>query len=92
MDVSRRAFVGTAAAAMAAPSIVRADGAKRVFKVGLVGCGGRGCNWFGGKCEGGAIRDITAAARRLGHDVQLVAAADYFRDKALDIQCDSCIA
>ena len=84
MDVSRRAFVGTAAAAMAAPAIAQTGGAKRVFKVGLVGCGGRGCNWFGGKCEGGAIRDITAAARRLGHDVQLVAAADFFRDKALE--------
>ena len=85
MDVSRRAFVGTAAAAMAAPSIAQVGGAKRVFKVGLVGCGGRGCNWFGGKCSGGAIRDITMAAQRLGHDVQLVAAADYFRDKALDV-------
>ena len=76
MNVSRRAFVGTAAAAMAAPSIAQTGGAKRVFKVGLVGCGGRGCNWFGGKCSGGAIRDITAAAQRLGHDVQLVAAAE----------------
>ena len=85
-DLSRRAFLGVAAAtAVSVPGIVRADGAKRVFKVGLVGCGGRGCNWFGGKCAGGAIRDITVAAQRLGHDVQLVAAADYFRDKALDV-------
>ena len=24
--------------------------AKKVFKVGLVGCGGRGCQWRGGVC------------------------------------------
>ncbi len=85
MLLTRRSFAGAAAAAAAAPYIARAEGAKRVFKVGLVGCGGRGCNWFNGKCSGGAIRDITEAARRLGHDVQLVAAADFFRDKALDV-------
>ena len=49
-ELSRRAFLGAAAAtAVSVPGIVRASGAKRVFKVGLVGCGGRGCNWFGGK-------------------------------------------
>jgi hypothetical protein len=47
--LSRRAFLGAAAATAASvPGIVRASGAKRVFKVGLVGCCGRGCNWFGG--------------------------------------------
>ena len=93
MLMTRKGFVGAAAAAAAAP-YVRGEGAKRVFKVGLIGCGGRGCQWNGGKCGniwngqwrgGGAIYDITKAAERLGCEVKLVAAADYFRNKAVDV-------
>lgn len=73
--VSRRTFLAGAGALAAAPSITLGQ-AQRVFKVGLVGCGGRGT---------GAIRDITKAAERLGHKVVLVGAADYFREKALNI-------
>ncbi len=60
MEFSRRHFMVGAGALAAAPAVLGA--AKRVFKVGLVGCGGRGCNWYGGKCAGGAIRDIMQAA------------------------------
>jgi len=77
LKVSRRSFVaGVGAFAAVAPTIVRAQGAERVFKVAVVGCGGRG---------GGAIGDITAAAQRLGHKVQLVAAADFFTDRAIGL-------
>ena len=73
-NVSRRSFVaGAGAFATIAPTILRAQQAPRTFKVALVGCGGRGS---------GAIADITAAAQRLGHKVQLVAATDFFLEKA----------
>ncbi len=70
--VSRRVFLAGAGALAAAPSTVFGQ-APRVFKVALVGCGGRGR---------GAVSDITAAAARLGHKAVLVAAADYFQEKA----------
>ena len=72
MSVSRRAFLAGASALAAAPSISLGQ-AQRVFKFALVGCGGRGS---------GAVKDITAAAERLGHKAVLVAAADFFQDKA----------
>jgi len=73
--VSRRSFVaGVGAFAAVAPTIVRAQGAERVFKFAVVGCGGRGS---------GAAGDITAAAARLGHKAQLVAASDFFKDRAV---------
>ncbi len=70
--VSRRAFVAGAAALAAAPAVVRGQG-QRVFKFALVGCGGRGS---------GAAREIIKAAERLGHKAELVAAADFFIEKA----------
>jgi len=76
MEVSRRKFVLGAGAIAAAPAVLGAAGAKRVFKVGLVGCGGRGT---------GAIRDISMAAERLGCRVQLTAASDFFPEKAKKI-------
>ncbi len=76
METSRRSFIATAGAAGAATFAVRGEPAKRVFKVGLVGCGGRGT---------GAIRDINLAAERLGCKVQLTAAADFFPEKAQKI-------
>lgn len=83
MEFSRRQFMVGAGALAAAPAVL--GDAKKVFKVGLVGCGGRGCWWAGGKCDGGAIRDISQAAERLGCRVQLVAAADFDRSKAVDV-------
>lgn len=83
MTLSRRHFMASASALAAAP-VVLGD-AKKIFKIGLVGCGGRGCQWYGGKCEGGAIRNIMDAAARLGCEAKLVAAADFDRSKALDV-------
>lgn len=92
MEFSRRQFMAGAGALAAAPAVL--GDAKKVFKVGLVGCGGRGCQWRGGVCGqmvdgawrgGGAIHDISQAARRLGCRVQLVAAADYDRQRAVDV-------
>ena len=72
--VSRRSFVaGAGAFAAVAPSIVRGQQAGRVFKIAVVGCGGRGS---------GAVGDITAAAKRMGHEAKLVAASDFFPEKA----------
>ncbi len=74
---NRREFVkGSAvftAMMAAAPTILKAQGAPRVFKVAVVGCGGRGS---------GAVKNIMDAAKKIGHEVKLVAAADFFMDKA----------
>ncbi len=70
--VSRRTFMAGAGALAAMPAVVRGQ-AQRVFKVALVGCGARGSS---------AVREITAAAERLGHKAVLVAAADFFQEKA----------
>jgi predicted dehydrogenase len=77
--LSRRRFVGATAAAgaaVAAPMIVGAadKGKGKRFKIGLIGCGGRGC---------GAVVDALEAGKILGFDVQLVALADYFKDRAI---------
>jgi len=59
---NRRDFIkgSTVFAAMmaAAPTITLAQGAKKVFKVGMIGAGGR--------CKG-AFGDITKAAAAIGH-------------------------
>jgi len=77
--MNRREFVkgSTVFAAMmaAAPTIVSAQGAKKVFKVGMIGAGGR--------CKG-AFNDIKKAAAAIGHDVELVAVCDFFEQKAKD--------
>ncbi len=92
MEFSRRQFMVGASVLAASPAIL--GDAKKVFKVGLVGCGGRGCQWRGGVCGqmvdgkwrgGGAIHDISMAAERLGCKVQLVAAADFDRQHAVDV-------
>jgi predicted dehydrogenase len=70
--VSRRLFMVGAGALATAPAVVLGQ-APRVFKFALVGCGGRGS---------GAAREITQAAERLGHKAVLVAAADFFQEKA----------
>ena len=71
MEVSRRKFMLGAGAIAAAPAVL--GDAQKVFKVGLVGCGGRGT---------GAIQNIMDAAARLGCKVELTATADFFPDKA----------
>jgi myo-inositol 2-dehydrogenase/D-chiro-inositol 1-dehydrogenase len=70
--VSRRAFLAGAGALASVPSITLGQ-SPRVFKYAVVGCGGRGR---------GAVRDIQAAAERLGHKAKLVGAADFFKEKA----------
>ncbi|MFW6164264.1 MAG: Gfo/Idh/MocA family protein, partial [Planctomycetota bacterium] len=77
-DVSRRDFMRTAAAAGAAlgPWTVlgaQPKGSGKRVKIGLIGCGGRGR---------GAVRYNLEAAKKLGMTVQVVAAADYFKDRA----------
>ncbi|HHU14122.1 MAG TPA: hypothetical protein GXZ62_02905, partial [Lentisphaerae bacterium] len=66
LNVSRRTFLAGAGALAAAPSITLGQ-AQRVFKYAVVGCGGRGS---------GAVKDIRAAAERLGHKAVLVGASD----------------
>ena len=77
--VSRRAFVAGAGALAAAPAIVRGQ-TPRVFKFALIGCGGRGS---------GAAKNIMDAAARLGQKAVLVAAADFFQEKAAAV-CKAC--
>ena len=74
MQVNRREFVAAAGALAVAPTVL--GEAKKIFKVGLVGCGGRGT---------GAIQNIMDAAKRLGCEVKLTAAADFFPQKAKTI-------
>jgi predicted dehydrogenase len=78
-NFSRRDFVRTSAiggAALGAPLILgaTAKGQAKRFKIGLIGCGGRGS---------GAVNDALEAAKILGFEVQVVALADYFKDRAL---------
>jgi len=74
---NRREFIkgSTVFAAMmaAAPTVLRAQGAKKVFKVGMIGAGGRTC---------GAFDDLRKAAQGMGHDTELVAVCDFFEHKA----------
>ncbi len=73
---NRRSFMKKSAvfsATMAAaPSIVRAQGAARTFKVGLIGAGGRGS---------GAANQLIEAAKNLGHSAKVTAVADFFQDR-----------
>lgn len=77
-SISRRKFLRmTAAAGTAAGALMilaaTAKGQGRIFKVGLIGCGGRGK---------GALAQNVAAGKTLGFNVQVVALADYFKDRA----------
>ena len=73
---NRRSFMKKSAvftAMMAsAPTIIRAQGATRNFKVGLIGAGGRGT---------GAANQLIEAAKNLGHTAQIIAVADFFQDR-----------
>lgn len=84
MDISllnRRAFLGNTAlagAALAATATFAqtpAAGAKKV-KFGLIGCGGRGR---------GAVKNFIDACKILGLEPELVAVADAFSAKALEV-------
>ncbi len=79
-SVSRRTFLASAGLAAAATPLVGASLAsasyvqnKQQMKVALIGCGGRG---------NGALKDAMNAADINGVDMQLVATADWFKDKA----------
>ena len=79
--VSRRGFIkgmtALGVAAQAVPLInVRAQGAPRKFKVGLIGCGGRGT---------GALNQCIEAAKLVGAEIEVIATADVFKDKALKV-------
>jgi myo-inositol 2-dehydrogenase/D-chiro-inositol 1-dehydrogenase len=76
--VSRRAFMKTsavgAAAILAGKNVIFAASAKRKFKIALIGCGGRG---------NGALGNCMEAATHIdGLELELVATADWFKQKA----------
>jgi myo-inositol 2-dehydrogenase / D-chiro-inositol 1-dehydrogenase len=76
--LSRRKFlnnVALASAVAAATPIfnISAQNSSRKFRVGVVGCGGRGT---------GAADDIIAAAKVGGHEVEIYALADFMPDRA----------
>ena len=74
---NRRDFIKSAsvfsAMMAAAPTILRAQGAARTFKVGIIGSGRRAAAAYG---------NMTDAAKKMGHVIQLVAAHDYFLEEA----------
>lgn len=79
-NVSRRGFIkGVTALGVAAQAVplikVRAQGAPKKFKVGLVGCGGRGT---------GALGNLLEAAKLIGVEIEVLGVADVFKEKALD--------
>jgi predicted dehydrogenase len=74
---NRRDFIRNAAvfSAMmaAAPTILRAQGTGRTFRIGIIGSGRRAA---------GAFENMTEAAKSMGHTIKLVAAHDYFLEEA----------
>jgi myo-inositol 2-dehydrogenase/D-chiro-inositol 1-dehydrogenase len=77
-NLSRRDFVRNATGAgvaLGVPTLfgTTAKGQGRVFKIGLIGCGGRGQGAAAGALEAGKL---------LGFDVRIVAVADYFQERA----------
>ena len=83
-DQSRRDFLKASAAAGAvlgaAPFVTHGQAVKRVFKIALIGCGGRG---------NGALSDHMEAIKYLNQklgwniEAQVVATGDWFRGKAV---------
>lgn len=76
--IPRRKFIKNVAVAGAVVSAlplfnVRAQDAGRKFKIGLVGCGGRG---------NGALENILEAAKAAGFEVEIYTSADFFADRA----------
>ncbi|UCD53602.1 MAG: Gfo/Idh/MocA family oxidoreductase, partial [Phycisphaerales bacterium] len=76
-SVSRRQFIKTSATGMAATlvgkNVIFAASAKPKFRVGLIGCGGRG---------NGALDNCHEAAEIIGAELEVVATADWFKDRA----------
>jgi myo-inositol 2-dehydrogenase/D-chiro-inositol 1-dehydrogenase len=76
-SVSRRDFIKTsaagAAAVLAGGNVIFAGPARRKFRVALLGCGGRG---------NGALENFLEAAKAIDVDAEVVAAADWFKDRA----------
>ena len=76
-SLSRRRFLQTSAAGMAAAlagkGVVFAGSARRTFRVALLGCGGRGT---------GALENCMEAAQILNVKLEVVATADWFKNKA----------
>ena len=74
---NRRDFIKSAsvfsAMMAAAPTILRAQGAARTFKVAIIGSGRR---------ASAAFDNMAEAARKMGHAIQLVAAHDYYLEEA----------
>lgn len=73
-NISRRKFINNVAVASAAVAAaplfnIHAQGASRKFKVGLIGCGGRGTD---------AAANILEAAKITGHEVEIHSLADFF--------------
>jgi predicted dehydrogenase len=77
----RRNFIKNVAVAGAAISAlplfnVRAQGAGKKFKIGLVGCGGRGS---------GAVENMIEGAKTMGHEIEVYSVADFFPQRANDL-------
>jgi len=76
--LSRRDFLRTttlcAGATLGVPAILIASQQPKVFRIALIGCGGRGR---------GAVNDALEAGKILGVEVRVVAVADYFPERAL---------
>lgn len=78
-EFSRRHFLQattSTALALGVPNLLGAEakGTGRSFKIGLIGCGGRGR---------GAAQDMVEAGKILGFDVKISALADYFKERAV---------
>jgi hypothetical protein len=77
-SVSRRDFIKTSAtgvaAVLAGKNVIFAQPAKKKMRVALIGCGGRG---------NGALADCKNAAEHIGLDLEVVATADWFEEKAV---------
>lgn len=82
MDTSRRNFIkniaaaGIAINALPVINVIAQQSAPKRFKVALVGCGGRGK---------GALGDCIAAAKSIGAEIELVAVADFFLNRAKEV-------
>ena len=76
-SVSRRDFIKTSAVGMAtvlaAKNVMFAASAPKKFRVALIGCGGRGT---------GALKDCHEAAKKIGAELEVIATADWFKDRA----------
>lgn len=74
---NRRDFIKSAsvfsAMMAAAPTILRAQGVARTFKVAIIGSGRR---------ASAAFDNMAEAAKKMGHTIQLVAAHDYYLEEA----------